>query len=54
MKWDGLNWIHLALLSEDWRALANAVMNLGVPSNAGKFLTSWATSVSEGVGFIHW
>jgi hypothetical protein len=40
MKWDGLNWIHPALLNENWRALANAVLNLRVPSNAGKFLTS--------------
>jgi hypothetical protein len=35
----GVNWIHLAQGSEKWRAVVKAVMNLRVPSNAGKFLT---------------
>jgi hypothetical protein len=30
--WDGgINWIHLAQNRDRWRAVVNAVMNLGVP-----------------------
>jgi hypothetical protein len=29
--WDGMDWIDLALYSEQWRALVNAVINLRVP-----------------------
>jgi len=36
----GINWIDLAQDRERWRALVNAVTNLRVPQNAGKFLTS--------------
>jgi hypothetical protein len=35
-----LDWIDLAPDLYMWWALVNAVMNLRVPSNAGKFLTS--------------
>jgi hypothetical protein len=38
--WDGMEWIHLAQDSDQWRALVNTVMNLRVPQNAGKFLSS--------------
>jgi hypothetical protein len=29
--WKGVYWIHLAQERNQWRALANTVMNLGVP-----------------------
>jgi hypothetical protein len=35
-----MNWIDLAQSGDSWRALVNAVMNLGVPYSAGNFLTS--------------
>jgi hypothetical protein len=34
--WDDLDWIN----KDQWRAVVNMVMNLWVPSNAGKFLNS--------------
>jgi hypothetical protein len=42
--WDGINWINLAQNRGQWRALVNAVMNLRVPQNAGKFLSSCTIS----------
>jgi hypothetical protein len=38
--WDGMDWIDLAQDRDQWRALMNTVMNLRVPQNAGKFLSS--------------
>jgi hypothetical protein len=29
--WDGMDWIDLAQDRDEWRALVNTVMNLGVP-----------------------
>jgi hypothetical protein len=40
MGWFGMDWIDLTQDMDQWRALVNTVMNLQVPSNAGKFLSS--------------
>jgi hypothetical protein len=29
--WDGMDWIHLAQIRDQWRALVNTVMSLRVP-----------------------
>jgi hypothetical protein len=36
----GRDWIDLAWVRDHWRAFVNTVMNLCVPQNAGKFLSS--------------
>jgi hypothetical protein len=41
--WDGMDRIDLAQDRDQWRALMNTVMNLRVPQNAGKFLSSCTT-----------
>jgi len=40
---DGVNWILLRLARNKLWALANTVMNIRVPYNAGNFLTSCET-----------
>jgi hypothetical protein len=39
--WGGMDWIDLAQDRDQWRALVKSVMNLPVPKNAGKFLSSY-------------
>jgi hypothetical protein len=38
--WGGMDWIHLAQDSGQWRDLVNTVINLRVPLNVGKFFSS--------------
>jgi hypothetical protein len=38
--WDGVDWMDMAQDRGQWRALVNTVLNLRVPSNAGRFLRS--------------
>jgi hypothetical protein len=40
MGWDSMDWIDLAQDRQQWRAHVNTVMNLQVPQNAGKYLSS--------------
>jgi hypothetical protein len=38
--WGGMDWIYLAQDRDQWKTLVNTVMNLWVPKNVGKFLSS--------------
>ena len=40
VEWSGMDWIDLVQDRDSWRILVHAVMKLGVPQNAGNFLTS--------------
>jgi hypothetical protein len=41
--WDGMNWVHLALDRDQWRAPGCKVMKFRVPKNVGNFLGTYAT-----------
>jgi hypothetical protein len=43
LGWGGMDWNDLAEDWDQWRALANTVMNLWVPQNFGNFLSSCIT-----------
>jgi hypothetical protein len=43
IEWGGIDWINLAWDRDHWRSLVNAIINLRVPYNVGKFLTGLTT-----------
>jgi hypothetical protein len=45
--WDGVNWIDTAQDRDQWRALVNTLLNLRVPWNAGKFLSTVQLMASQ-------
>jgi hypothetical protein len=47
--WGGIDWIDVAQDRDQWRALVNTVMNLRLPQNFGKFLSSCETG-----DFLRW
>jgi hypothetical protein len=51
--WDGRDWIDLAQDGDRWRAYMNAVMNLWVPKNAGKFSSSCTIGSSSRRAQLH-
>jgi hypothetical protein len=40
IQWGDVDWIHLAQDRDKYRAFVNTIMNLPVPQNLGKFLSS--------------
>jgi hypothetical protein len=45
--WVGMDWIHLAKSTDNWRAVVNTVMNFRVPQNSKKFLTETAPGLRQ-------
>jgi hypothetical protein len=53
LGWGDVDWIGLAQGSNRWRVLVNSVLNLRVPSNAGKLLSVPTTGGLSGGDQLH-
>jgi hypothetical protein len=53
IDWDGMDWVHLAQDSDQWRPLNNMVMNLRLPYNVGNFLDSSLLVHQSGIYMQH-
>jgi hypothetical protein len=51
--WGDVEWIGLAQVRNRWRALVNVIMNLRVPSNAGKLSSGFTTGGLSSSAQIH-
>jgi hypothetical protein len=51
--WDDMDWIYLAQDRDQWRTVVNTVMNLCVPYNPGKSLSSCTISEFLRRGQLH-
>jgi hypothetical protein len=51
--WSNVDWIGLAQDRERWRALVNSVLNLQVPSNAGKVTGALTTGGLSSSAQLH-
>jgi hypothetical protein len=40
IEWDGMDWFDVVQDRDQWRAFVNTVMNLRIPINAGRLLSS--------------
>jgi hypothetical protein len=50
---DGMDWIDLALDRDQWWALVNSAINIRVPQNAGKYLSSCTIGGFSRMSQIH-
>jgi hypothetical protein len=48
IRWEVVDWIHVAQDRDQWRAVVNTVKNLQVPYKEVNILTGWVTSSQEG------
>jgi hypothetical protein len=53
MGWGDVDWIGLAQDRNRWRALVNSVLNLRVPSNAGKLSSGLTSSGLSSSAYLH-
>jgi hypothetical protein len=53
MGWVGVDWIGLAQDRDMWSVLVNLVMNLRVPSNAGKLSSGFTTGGLSSSAQLH-